>query len=127
MVKAGIFVNIANPKHIPESATIVAFFFFTISLLLLLYALYLAKKTANKIESRRKGNSRESRYTFDRNDVDGVTEKRIEAMNPTFLLLYLSSAISYNRNVSTTASNAIIILGTSQSISIECISPLAEG
>jgi len=70
-----------NPKNMPDSNTRIIFF-----LSMLAFSMWpLKQRTANNMESKVRGSWIESKSTQRVSHVIGITAKRTDAMNPTFL------------------------------------------
>jgi energy-converting hydrogenase Eha subunit F len=85
IVNAGILVNIANPKNMPESKTRIFLLLLLVVLLLLLLASL--AYNANNIEDKRKGRRIESSNILLKSQVIGITANNTDAINATFLFL----------------------------------------
>jgi hypothetical protein len=97
MKNAGTFVNIANPKNVPESRIRTMFLSALSSLLFLLLSVFdrpffVFVYNANNIEDKRKGIRILSSTIILTSQLRGITANRTDAINATFLL-YLNSAI----------------------------------
>jgi hypothetical protein len=109
-VNAGIFVNIAVPKQIPEQMHST-----------LVYLGLLLISIARRIDDKIKGSMIESNTILRVSQVNGMTPNNKAAKKPTYGLKRLSDMRKI-RKVSSTASKLIMILGVANRVSIELIS-----